>query len=397
MSVARKNPLARFLHWEPAGGLVLLACAVIALGLANSPLANAFETFWHLHLGFNRLGLDLDKPLEFWVNDGLMVVFFYTIGLEIKREWLEGELSEPRNTLLPGLAALGGMVVPALLYLTLHGFRGPGAAGWSIPMATDIAFVVGTLALLGARVPRGLKVFLLTLAVVDDLGAIFVIAVVFTAAVSFVALFLAGLGLLTIAALQFLRVRPAPVYILVGVLVWLAFLQSGVHPTIVGVLLGVMTTHRPGPDGKSPLVRWQERLHPWVSFAIMPIFALCNAGVAIEPAAFLDATALAVMVGLVVGKPLGIALFSFLAVVLRIGRLPAGVNAKVLLSGGCLAGIGFTMSLFLADLSFVDPVLRQPPQQLAPAKLGVLVGSTISMLLGGLLLFGFLGKPAKQG
>jgi NhaA family Na+:H+ antiporter len=424
------RPLGRFLHTEAAGGVVLLLCAAAALAVANSPWAKPYHDFWHhthLYVGVGRFGLD--KPLEWWVNDVLMVLFFFVVGLEIKRELVAGELRDPRKAALPAAAALGGMVVPALIYLALQAGQ-PGARGWGIPMATDIAFVVGVMALMGPRVPAGLKIMLLSLAIVDDLGAVLVIAVAYTADISLVALAWAGGGLALVLLLRLLGVRSIAVYVVIGVVVWLETYLSGVHATIAGVALGLMTPARQpvgkarllevidivaerlradprnddldglndevqalvehGTDTLSPLDRLQASLHPWVAFGIMPLFALANAGVPIEPVGLLRPVAVAVALGLFVGKPVGIFVFSWLAVKAGVARLPSGVTMPVLAGAGCLGGIGFTMSLFIAGLALEGDLLTA-------GKVGTLTGSVLSAALGSAVLLAALPRKASNG
>jgi NhaA family Na+:H+ antiporter len=412
------QPLVRFLQIESAGGLVLLVCTAAALLLANSPWSAGFAAFWQTEVGLALGGFHLIQPLQHWINDGLMTVFFFVVGLEIKREIVAGELRDWRKAMLPVTAALGGMVVPAVIYL-LFEWHGPEQAGWGISMATDIAFVVGFLALLGPRVPAGLKVMLLSLAIADDIGAVVVIAVAYTGHLSLAALAAAALGLGLVVFCRWVGVRSLLLYGLLGAGIWLAFLESGVHPTVAGVVLGLLTPARPwlgdpvpldvvadlfrrlggepGPAGEarrgrpelvSPLERLESGLHPWVAFGIMPLFALANAGVAIEWGALANPVALAVAAGLVLGKPLGIFLWSWLSVRAGLTRLPEGVNARVLLGAGCLAGIGFTMSLFIAGLALHGPALEA-------AKVGILAGSAVSATLGFGLLWWWL--PARAG
>jgi NhaA family Na+:H+ antiporter len=425
------RPFVRFLQIESASGVVLLVCTIVALGLANSPWAQTFADLWQTHLRVSIGPWELDESLLHWVNDGLMTIFFFVVGLEIKRELVAGELRDPRKAALPVMAALGGMVAPAAIYLSLRSGQ-PGVAGWGIPMATDIAFVVGFLALLGKRVPFGLKIMLLSLAIADDLGAVLVIAFFYSTDISFAALGLAALGFGGTYLLNRIGVRRVPVYVVVGAGIWLAFLKSGVHPTVAGVLLGLLTpasawvgdralldvlddtllrlrgtydrqneSNRNRDLGQlwttareavSPLERLETSLHPFVAFLIMPIFALANAGVGIEPAALGHPVSHAVAAGLVLGKPLGIVLFSWLAVRVGLARLPAGVNWKVMLGAGCLAGIGFTMSLFIAGLALEGELLDA-------GKIGTLTGSTVSALLGSLLLLVFLPRrlPTSAG
>jgi NhaA family Na+:H+ antiporter len=410
------RPLARFLQIESASGIVLFACAVVALILANSPAADAYHAFWHtpvlLEIGRWQLGGDLG---HFVVNDVLMTIFFFVVGLEIKRELVAGELRDPRKAALPVVAAVGGMLVPAALFLALHHGK-PGGRGWAIPMATDIAFVVGVMALLGRRVPFGLKIAILSLAIADDIGAVIVIALFYSTGLNWLAMGLAVLGLAATYLLNRLGVRSYWLYVGVGIAVWLAFRDSGVHPTMTGVILGLLAPAREwvGPealrlsvvdlaarledDGTadpeeyaliafaakesiSPLERLETRLHPWVGFVVMPLFALANAGVHVELAQLTHPLALAVALGLLLGKPIGIVLFSYLAIRLGVAKLPEGVNWWALLGGGCLAGIGFTMSLFVAGLA-----LGGDAQLLAAGKIGTLAGSVASALVGALVL-----------
>jgi NhaA family Na+:H+ antiporter len=382
--------------------------------LANSPWAAAFRDFWEIHfrLGIGRF--NLDEPLHFWINDALMALFFFVVGLEIKRELVDGELSTAPKAAFPVIAALGGMLVPAGIYLALQLGR-PGERGWGIPMATDIAFVVGVLALFGRRVPFGLKVFLVSLAIADDVGAILVIALAYSGSPDWIALILAACGFGLVYGLNRLGVRPILPYVIVGAAIWLAVLKSGIHPTIAGVLLGLLTpssawvqppTLRDAiadvslrmsseeravePDdyrrlalaareSSSPLVRLETALHPWVSFGIMPLFALANAGVEFRLASLTDPVAWAIVLGLVVGKPVGILAFSYTAVRLGLARLPSAVSWGHVAGAACLGGIGFTMSIFIAGLAFQNGLLES-------AKAGILVGTLASALLGSAML-----------
>jgi NhaA family Na+:H+ antiporter len=422
------QPLVRFLQVEAAGGIVLLACTTIALALANSPWSVPFAEFWQMRAGVAFGSFELHKPLLLWINDGLMTIFFFLVGLEIKREFAFGELRDPRKAALPAAAALGGMVVPALLFLVLQGGR-PGQRAWGVPMATDIAFVVGFLALLGSRVPLGLKMLLLTLAIVDDIGAVLVIALVYTDELALQFLVPAAAGIAACYGFNRLGVRTVPVYVILGAGIWLCFLKSGIHPTVAGVLLGLLTPASAwfareslrdvvaGVAGRfhasqetdeemvpheeavdlltktahetiSPLDRLETALHPWVAFGIMPLFALTNAGVTLEVSALKSPVALAIATGLVLGKPLGILVFSWAAVKLGIARLPSGVSWQVLGAAGCLAGVGFTMSLFIAGLALDGDLL-------VAGKVGTLSGSLLSAALGLLLLSCFL--PRTEG
>jgi NhaA family Na+:H+ antiporter len=408
------RPLRTFLHTEAAGGIVLLAATVVALVLANSRLAGSFERFWQTELSISIGAFELTEDLRHFVNDALMALFFFVVGLEIKREIVLGELSDRRKAALPAVAAVGGMVVPALVYLVFNA-GGEGAAGWGIPMATDIAFAVGVLAVLGNRVPSGLKIFLLSLAIVDDIGAILVIALFYSHGLQ-LAWLLAVVALLgIILVLRRLKVTWTPAYVLVGAGVWLATFESGIHATIAGVALGLLTPARPSdprgfqdvyretgllstaPDAHSlravslqasEVVSVAERLefllHPWTSYLVIPLFALANAGVRLSTGSMGDAlsspVAIGIVAGLVLGKIVGISAAAWLAVKLNLGRLPDGVSWRVIFGGSAVAGIGFTVSLFIAGLAFSDPRL------IDQAKIGVLFASCIAGTIGALLL-----------
>ncbi len=421
------EPLARFLHIEAAGGVVLLGTTAIALILANSGFGENYLAIWKTPLEFGIGDFKMSHSLKHWINDGLMAVFFFVVGLEVKREIVLGELADVRKAALPIAAAIGGMLVPAALYLLLQAGE-PAQRGWGIPMATDIAFVVGCMAVLGSRLPSGLRVLLLSLAIADDIGAILVIAVAYTDSIAWGALGLGCLGILVVVALAKIGVRRIPVYVVVGSLVWLAFHESGIHATIAGVALGLLTPARPyiNQEGFSRVLRraqevfdgeefsqtdhrgdelrqfqWLARettspveyleqfLHPWSGFVIIPIFALANAGVAFSLADIADPVAIAVAVGLCVGKPLGILLFCFIAVRVGLAALPEGVSWRVLAAAGCLAGIGFTMSLFISGLALDGEALD-------PAKVGVLAGSLISAVVGMALLHAVLPRSTKN-
>jgi Na+:H+ antiporter, NhaA family len=415
------QPLQTFLRTEQAGGILLLAAAVAALAWANSPWRASYDAVWHTQLTLGIGDWTLAEDLQHWVNDGLIALFFLVVGLEIKRELLTGELREPRVAALPAIAALGGMVLPALLYLAINR-SGEPARGWGIPMATDIAFALGVLALVGRRLPAALKSFLLALAIVDDIGAILVIAVFYSGSIELLAL-LAAVGLLAlILILQRLQVRWTVVYVLLGAGVWLATFQSGVHATIAGVALGLATpavpfqrpkavsreAHRiaddtvddPDPpdadahqwlqladltrEAVSPLARAEHLLHPWTSYAIVPLFALANAGVFIGGTTLREALSsgvtLGVVAGLVVGKTIGVTVFTWVATRTGITRLPDGVRWRQLVGVAALAGIGFTVSLFITSLAFQRPELQDA------AKVGLLAASLLAGLIGALLL-----------
>ncbi len=419
------RPFQEFAQLGSLGGITLLLCTAFALAWANSPWSESYFHLWELRFSLGPAEAPLTLTLHEWINDALMVVFFLLVGLEIKRELLVGELSSPRQAALPILAAIGGMVVPALIYAAFN--RGSeGMAGWGIPMATDIAFALGVLALLGPRVPVGLKVFLAALAIVDDLGAVLVIALFYTSALSVTALIGAAICAAILVALNRARVTSLTPYVLVGIVLWLFVLHSGVHATIAGVILAMTIPTSNSIDatqfsrrarallddfdavdsegasiitskGKqdavyqldvatddvtAPLLRLEHRLNLPVSFLIMPLFAIASAGVRIAGAsdALGSPVAHGVAAGLVVGKAIGISLFSWLAIRFGFAALPAGVTVRMLFGVACLGGIGFTMSLFIAGLAFGTSPL------LIDAKLAVLAASTVAGIAGFLIL-----------
>ena len=425
-------PIQEFLHQEASGGILLIIATVIALAWANSPFAESYHHLWHTYLSIDLGGIGLKYSLHHWISDGLMVIFFFVVGLEIKRELLVGELSSVKKAALPIAAALGGMIFPALIY-TIFNLGTEGASGWGIPMATDIAFVVGILALLGKRVPLALKIFILALAIVDDLGAVLVIAIFYTSNISFTSLLIGGGFLVLLIAMNRMRVRNLLIYTLVGVGLWLAFLKSGVHATVAGVLLAftipvssrintkkfkneteslLKDFDNTGEHGDNvltnsdrlsiidqienncekiltPLQRFEHGLHPWVSFFIMPVFALANAGVTIGSgltSAITHPVSIGIILGLFIGKQIGIFSFSYLAVKLKLASEPEGVSWKKIYAASVLAGIGFTMSLFIANLAFNSPEL------LNISKVGILAGSLLSGIIGFIILKSALRK-----
>jgi NhaA family Na+:H+ antiporter len=381
------DPLKEFLHAEAAGGLVLLAATVAALGWANSPLANAYEALWGHELALGIGPVVITESLRHWVNDGLITLFFFVVGLEIKRELVTGELREPRRAALPAVAALGGMVVPAAVFLLVN-TGGQDARGWGIPIATDTAFALGVLALLGSRVPAAAKLFLLALAIVDDIFAITVVAVFYSDQVTLEWLAIALCGLALVVALRQLGVRAISAYVPLGLLVWAATLQSGVHATIAGVALGLLTPARP-VRGRPILEDLERRLHPVSSYLVVPVFALANAGVLLDGdalrAAVASPVARGVALGLLVGKVVGITGASMAAVRLRVGTLPEGLSIRHVVGLAALAGIGFTVSLFVAELAYAGSGLVEL------AKVGILAGSLVSGLVGAVLL-GITGR-----
>lgn len=371
-----RRPLDHFLSIQAASGIVLLLSAAIALLWASSPWAHSYDALWHTPVGLRLGGFSFERTLEWVVNDGLMVIFFFLVGLEIRREIHQGELSEWRRAALPAAAAVGGMLAPAALYLALA--RQPELrSGWGVPMATDIAFALGVLTLLGKRVPAALRVQLLALAVIDDLGAILVIALFYSQGVALTGLLVAALGIAVVLLMQSIGVRTKALYIVPGLVIWGGIYRAGIHPTIAGVIIGLLTPVRPwvGHEEHSPAEQLIEMLHPWVAYGIMPVFALANAGVVIATDA-LDASSwqaiTGVTFGLVVGKPLGILLAIWVMLRAKLGVLPVGLRLPHLIVLGMVAGIGFTMALFVAQLAFADQ------QLLAAAKVGVLGASALA-------------------
>ena len=411
-----QRPFSAFMHVESASGIVLLICTAVALLAANSPYGEAYDHFWHQSVRVAIGDFELAYPLSHWINDGLMVIFFFVIGLEIKRELVIGELADPKKVVLPVAAAIGGVVVPITIFLALQ-YGQPGQSGWAVPMATDIAFVVGCMSLLGHRIPHGLKVLMLSLAIVDDLMAVVVIAVFYTSTISSGWLGAAAGGLLVVILMNRLGVRSVGLYVIVGFFVWLCALKSGVHPTIAGVLLGLLTPANPWIGGRkfmgflrhtdetlrkeettldraralvadlsfasreavSPLYRLETGLHPWVGFVIMPLFALANAGVRLEVDLVTEPVAIAVASGLLFGKGIGIFGASWLTEKIGWAARPAGVTWATLAGAALLGGIGFTMAIFIASLSLSG-------DHLVAAKIGIIMGSFTSACAGLLVL-----------
>lgn len=383
--------LRNFLRMEAAGSVVLFAAATVALLLANSALSEVYDTVVHFELRVGAGALSITQDLQHWVNDALMAIFFFVVGLEIKRELVNGELRDRRAAALPAVAALGGALLPALIFLALVG-DGPGSRGWGIPMATDIAFAVGVLALLRDRVPAGAKLLLLSIAIIDDIVAIAVIATVYTATLSLPWLGAAVGGLLSVLVLRRLGVAQIWPYVVVGVFVWLATFESGVHATIAGVALGLLT---PAGEvgGRNVLEVLEHRLHPLSAFLIVPLFAFANAGVDLRGGVLGEAVsgslASAVAVALVVGKIVGIGGAALLAQRMGAGALPAGVQTRHVWGLAALGGIGFTVSLFVADIAYDAAALTDQ------AKVGIFAGSLISAVVGSLVL-GSGRRPADR-
>lgn len=383
--------LDSFFRHDAAGGIILMLSAIAALIAANSPAAATFSSVFDAKFSVLINGEGLSKPLLLWVNDGLMAIFFFLIGLELKREMLEGKLKNPRDVVLPGMAALGGMVVPAVIYAAINWSNPATLGGWAIPAATDIAFALGVLALLGKRAPTALKVFLLTLAILDDLGAIIVIALFYTAELKVSYLIYALVPLMLMGWLNTKRVHRVAPILMLGVVLWVLVLKSGVHATLAGVATAFFI---PLTDkwGKSPLHALEHALTPYVFFLIVPIFAFANAGVSFEGmslAALMAPVPLGIAAGLVVGKQIGVFALTWLTVKTGRAHLPYGVDWRHIYGVSALAGIGFTMSLFIGGLSFSDPALMND------VRLGVLLASGLSALIGFAVLY-VAGNPAED-
>ncbi|QSV12885.1 Na+/H+ antiporter NhaA [Photobacterium ganghwense] len=407
------QPVTRFLKIEAAAGAVLLFFTIVALVLSNSPWSDTFLSFWEIPLGIKAGSFEYTRSLQEWINDAVMTLFFFLVALELKREIVLGELKKPRLALLSVSGAMGGMLVPALIYLVFQ-LDQPGQHGWGIVMATDTAFVIACLILLGPRVPKSLRIFMLSLAIIDDIGAIIVVAVGYGEEINYYYLGIAGLGFIGIKAMAELGIRSIAIYSIIGGLIWLSVDASGIHPTVTGVILGLMTpTIRwvskerlltiidcviPTPttskrsvfridrkvlktaeaaarEALSPLERLEMLLHPWVGFVIMPLFAFANAGVQISFSELSGSLYTAIVAGLVIGKPTGIILFSGLATLTKLAVRPPDLPWLYIIAGGMLAGIGFTMSLFIAHLAL-------SPELVDVAKLGILSASLFSALVG---------------
>jgi Na+:H+ antiporter, NhaA family len=376
------SSLQQFLKLESAGGIVLCAAAAIALALANSPLETLYIQLLDLPLAIQIGSLAIAKPLLLWVNDGLMAIFFMLVGLEVKREVVEGELSRLSDAALPAIAALGGMAGPALVYLACAWDDAEALRGWAIPIATDIAFALGVLALLGPRAPPSLKVFLLALAIIDDLGAIIIIAAFYTAELSLVALTLAGVGVVALVTLNLSGVSHRAAYMLAGVFIWVCVLKSGVHATLAGVIVGLAMPLR-AADGSSPARDLEHDLHPWVAFGVLPVFAFANAGVGlsdIAPGDLLHPIKVGTGLGLLVGKQVGVIGSIWAATRIGVGTLPEGTDWLQLYGLALLTGIGFTMSLFIGTLAFPAEAYD------LDVRIAVLLASVISAIGGYLVL-----------
>ncbi len=380
------NTFKRFMRLESASGLLLIAAALFAMLLSNSPLAHYYNALLQTHLEIRLGAWGINKPLLLWINDGLMAGFFLLVGMEIKREVLDGELSDPSQIALPGIAAVGGMLVPALFYIALNYHDPRSLAGWAIPTATDIAFALGVLMLLGKRVPSTLKLFLLTLAIFDDLGAIIIIALFYTAQLSTTSLIVAASALAVLIAFNVFGVRRLSAYLAVGLILWVSVLKSGVHATLAGVVLGLCIPLRSRDKSvPSPLHRLEDDLHPLVAYGILPIFAFANAGLSFKGMGLnhlLAPISLGIIAALFLGKQIGIFGFSALAIGLGLAKRPKGVSWMALYGVSVLCGIGFTMSLFIASLAFES----SGHGALLVDRLGIVIGSLLSAVLGYLIL-----------
>jgi NhaA family Na+:H+ antiporter len=386
--------IKEFMQLESAGGYLLVAAAAVALIANNSPMGPLYDAFLNTPVSIRVGALEIAKPLLLWINDGLMAIFFFLVGLEIKREVLTGELSSRDKAALPAIAAVGGMAAPAVVFAFVNWGDADAMRGWAVPAATDIAFALGALALFGARVPVALKIFLLALAIIDDLGAIVVIAVFYAGELSVAALLLAGLGLAGLVLLNRLGVRHITPYALVGLFMWVCVLKSGVHATLAGVLTAIAIPIGSGIDKEaSPLHELEHGLHPWVAFGVLPLFAFANAGVSFEglsPADLLAPIPLGVALGLFIGKQVGVFGASYLAVRLGLAERPVGVSWGQIYGAACLSGIGFTMSLFIGSLAY------EQPADINAVRLGVLFGSLASAGLGMLVLNALLPRTASD-
>lgn len=376
----------RFLKLESASGILLLIFACLAIFLANTPLDQVYFNFLETPVSVQIGAFSIYKPLLMWINDGFMAVFFILVGLEVKRELMIGAISSYQRAIFPAVGALGGMIVPVAVFMLLNWQHPEFQSGWAIPMATDIAFALGVLALLGKRVPFALKIFLLALAIIDDLGAIVVIAIFFSHDLSSTALISALIAIAVLIVLNRMRVTALCAYVVVGIILWASVLKSGVHATLAGVIIGFCIPLK-GKNGETPLEDFEHLLAPWCSFVILPLFAFANAGVSLSGMSLgtlASPLTLGIALGLIVGKALGVFSFSYLAVKLGIAKLSDGINFKQIFAISVLCGIGFTMSMFLAGLSFGGE--ESDGELISLARLGILIGSGISAILGYTLL-----------
>ncbi|WJD50881.1 Na+/H+ antiporter NhaA [Enterobacter sp. PGRG2] len=377
--------LHRFINSDASGGVTLIVAALLAMIMANlDATSGLYHDFLSIPVELTVGSLEIHKDMLLWINDALMAVFFLAIGLEVKSELVQGSLATRQQAAFPVIAALGGMVLPALIYLLFNVHDPIARHGWAIPTATDIAFALGVLALLGNRIPVALKIFLMALAIIDDLGAILIIALFYTSQLSMLSLGVAAAAIVVLALLNALNVRRTGIYILVGLVLWTAVLKSGVHATIAGVIIGFFIPLKE-KDGVSPAKNLEHVLSPWVSWLILPLFAFANAGVSLQgitPTSLASMLPLGIIAGLFIGKPLGITLFTWLALRLKLAKLPHGTAFNQIMAVGVLCGIGFTMSIFITTLAFAE----LEPELVGLAKLGILLGSLLSAVVGYVLL-----------
>nr|WP_314575322.1 Na+/H+ antiporter NhaA [uncultured Pseudomonas sp.] len=386
-----RNTFKQFFQLEAAGGLLLIAAAALALIINNSPLSWLYNGLLEVPVVAQIGALKIAKPLLLWINDGLMALFFLLIGLEVKREVIQGHLSRASQIVLPGAAAIGGMVIPALVFWALNKDNPAAMSGWAIPMATDIAFALGVLALLGKRVPVSLKLFLMTLAIIDDLGAIIVIALFYSGELSNLSLALAAGSILSLLAMNRLGVVKLAPYLLVGLVLWVCVLKSGVHATLAGVILAFCIPLKTARDVPSPLQQLEHALHPWVAYAILPLFAFANAGVSLTGVtmeSFTHHVPMGIALGLLVGKMVGVFGLTWLAVKTGMAALPTGANWGQVLGVSILCGIGFTMSLFVGSLAFVPGQSEFAGMD----RMGILTGSILAALIG----YGITAMASKK-
>ena len=391
-----QTSINNFFRMESASGILLMFAAALAMVLANSPLASWYGLIIDTPVQISVGELVVAKPLLLWINDGLMAIFFFLVGLELKREVMEGELSNMRKVVLPGFGAIGGMLVPAAIYLFINRGDANATSGWAIPAATDIAFALGILTLLGSRVPITVKIFLTSLAIFDDIGAIVIIAAFYTAQISFISLLIAGLCIPVLFALNRYGVSSRTIYLAIGVVMWVAMLKSGVHATLTGVILALFVPMRDksDPDAR-PLLEWEHDLHSLVAFVILPIFAFANAGISLAGVGFeqvMHTVPLGITLGLFVGKQVGVFGMCWIAIKLKLTDMPEGMNWVSMYGTGILCGIGFTMSLFIGSLAFESTGI----DRIFDERLGILIGSLLSGIFGYLLLRYSFNKDAEN-
>ncbi|ABL99075.1 Na+/H+ antiporter NhaA [Shewanella amazonensis] len=389
-----EKAIRNFLSQESAGGILLLVAVALAMLLANSPLSGLYQGFLNTEMQVRFGALDINKPLLLWINDGLMALFFLLIGLEVKRELLEGALSSPSKASLPTFAAIGGMLVPAAIYLFFNFDDPVTKVGWAIPAATDIAFALGIMALLGNRVPVALKVFLLALAIIDDLGVIVIIALFYSTDLSMLSLVIAAIAVTGLVALNRKGVTSLAPYGVLGIILWIAVLKSGVHATLAGVVIAFCIPLR-AKDGSSPSEHLEHSLHPWSNFLILPVFAFANAGVPLGNVGFdsiLSPVPVGIALGLLLGKPIGVLLFSYAAVKLRLAELPKGIGWHQIAPVAVMCGIGFTMSMFIASLAFEHGGELYGDL----ARIGILLGSLFAAVIGYFWLSKVLPKAGER-